>query len=156
MASSLGRANKLSVVLTVLKDNAARLFAVVSAAVMVMGGIANATPARGAETGHSANASAADPPVLYFQHSFYPESGVVGTPVTISGLNLTSTIGVKFNNTPASFTVTPGQPGSPDSSILTTVPAGARSGPITVTTPGGTTTTQNSFTVNPPPPTFTR
>ena len=75
---------------------------------------------------------------------------------TISGLNLTSTIGVKFNNTPASFTVTPGQPGSPDSSILTTVPAGARSGPITVTNPAGATTTQNSFTVNPPPPTFTR
>jgi len=42
------------------------------------------------------------------------------------------------------------------STVLTAVPAGARSGPITVTTPGGTTTTQNSFTVNPPPPTFTR
>jgi Fibronectin type III domain len=123
---------------------------------MVIGGIVNALPAD-AETGHSAiAAAAADLPVLYFQHSFYPESGVVGTPVTISGLNLTSTIGVRFNNTPASFTVTPGQPGSPDSSILTTVPAGARSGPITVTNPAGATTTQNSFTVNPPPPTFTR
>ncbi len=123
---------------------------------MIMGGTVNALPAA-AEIGYPAElAAAADPPVLYFQHSFYPESGVVGTPVTISGLNLTSAIAVTFNNTPAPFTVAPGQPGSFVSTLFTTVPAGARSGPITVRNSAGTATTANSFTVNPAPPTFTR
>ena len=138
-----------------LRYQVAKLFGIFSALVMVMGGIVNAVPAS-AEIAHSANVAAADPPVLYFQHSFYPESGGVGTPVTISGLNLTSAIAVTFNNTPASFTVAPGQPGSAVSSLLTTVPAGARSGPIAVRNSIGVTTTQNSFTVNPAPPTFTR
>ena len=106
-----------------LRYQVAKLFGIFSALVMVMGGIVNAVPAS-AEIAHSANVAAADPPVLYFQHSSYPESGVVGTPVTISGLNLTSAIAVTFNNTPASFTVAAQTPSMTDHRAASTVRGG--------------------------------
>src|SRR6266478_2324582 len=61
--------------------------------------------------------------------SFTPTSGPVGTSVTISGANFTGATAVLFNGTSASFTV-----GSA-TTITATVPAGATSGPISVTTP---------------------
>jgi ELWxxDGT repeat protein len=63
---------------------------------------------------------------------FTPTSGVAGTPVTITGTNFTGVTAVAFAGASAAFT--------PDSAtqISTTVPGGARSGPITVTGPGGT------------------
>ncbi|MGO9518935.1 MAG: choice-of-anchor tandem repeat GloVer-containing protein [Candidatus Korobacteraceae bacterium] len=60
-----------------------------------------------------------------------PTSGNTGTPVTILGTNLTGATGVAFNGTPASFQVV-----SP-TEITTNVPAGATTGPVQVTTPGG-------------------
>ena len=76
--------------------------------------------------------------------SFSPTSGSVGTSVTITGTGFTNASAVKFNGTAATYTVTN------DTHIGTTVPAGATSGTITVTTPGGTATSSTSFTVNPP------
>ena len=70
-------------------------------------------------------------------------SGPVGTSVTISGTNFTGATAVTFNGASASFTVT-----SP-TAIQATVPAGATTGPLSVTTPGGTVTSFNAFTVNP-------
>jgi len=83
--------------------------------------------------------------------SFSPTSGPVGTSVTITGTNFTGATSVKFfDNVSAAFTV--------DSStqITATVPLGATTGPISVTTPGGTATSSTDFTVTiPPPPTIT-
>jgi len=77
--------------------------------------------------------------------SFAPASGPVGTSVTISGTNFTGTTSVTFNSVSASFTLTS------DTAIQATVPAGAATGPLSVTTPAGTATSANSFTVVNPP-----
>ncbi|HEY6576691.1 MAG TPA: IPT/TIG domain-containing protein [Mycobacterium sp.] len=65
---------------------------------------------------------------------FTPASGAAGTAVTITGTNFTGATAVGFNGTSATFTV------ASATQINTTVPAGAGSGPITVTTPDGTAT----------------
>ena len=72
---------------------------------------------------------------------FTPGSGAAGASVGIGGLHLTGATSVKFNGVSATFVV------NSDTSISTTVPAGATSGTITVTTPSGTATSSGSFTV---------
>jgi IPT/TIG domain len=73
--------------------------------------------------------------------SFTPTRGPVGTSVSITGSGFTDATSVNFNGTAASYTVN-----SP-TSITTTVPSGATSGPISVTTPDGTGVSDGSFTV---------
>src|SRR5206468_1872 len=77
--------------------------------------------------------------------SFTPMSGRVGTSVTINGTGFTGATAVTFNGSTASFTL------ASDTTIQATVPVGATTGPISVTTPGGTTTSANNYTVIPPP-----
>ena len=72
---------------------------------------------------------------------FAPASGPVGTPVNIAGQGFTGATGVTFNGVAASFAV-----GS-DTQIIATVPAGAQTGPIAVTAPGGTSRSASSFVV---------
>ena len=74
-----------------------------------------------------------------------PASGTVGTLVVITGTNFTGATAVSFNGTAATFTV------NSSTQITTTVPAGATTGNVTVTTPGGTSNTA-VFTVLPPAP----
>ena len=74
--------------------------------------------------------------------SFSPTSGSVGAAVTITGYNFTGATSVNFNGTAATFTVVS------DTKITTTVPSGATSGPISVTTPSGSGASSTSFTVN--------
>lgn len=74
--------------------------------------------------------------------SFSPPSGSVGTVVTINGTGLTQTKNVQFNGKTASFTVVS------DIEITATVPAGATTGKIKVTTKGGSVISTTSFTVN--------
>jgi len=74
------------------------------------------------------------------QH-FQPKSGAVGTEVRIWGYNLLSA-SVAFNGAAATTVSNSGS-----NYIIATVPAGATSGPITVTTPGGSATPRVSFTV---------
>jgi hypothetical protein len=78
--------------------------------------------------------------------SFTPASGTAGTTVvTITGTNLCSASIVKFNTTNATtFTVN-----SP-TQITATVPTGATTGKISVTTPIATGTSATDFTVGPP------
>jgi uncharacterized repeat protein (TIGR03803 family) len=74
---------------------------------------------------------------------FVPSSGPVGTKVTIGLGPYIGATAVKFNGTSATVKV----PGS--EFITTTVPTGATTGFISVTTPGGTTTSKEKFTVTP-------
>lgn len=74
--------------------------------------------------------------------SFAPASGPVGATVTVTGSNLTGATAVTLNGTTiTNFAVV-------DAATLTfVVPAGAASGVVAVTTPGGTATSTTSFTV---------
>ncbi|MGA2658443.1 MAG: immunoglobulin domain-containing protein [Verrucomicrobiota bacterium] len=77
---------------------------------------------------------------------FTPISGSVGTAVTITGANLTGTTAVSFGAiAAATFTVD-----SP-TQITATVPAGATTGKISVTTPTGTAQSGGPFTVTTAP-----
>lgn len=84
------------------------------------------------------NGLVAPPPAIA---SFSPAQGIVGAKVTISGSSFVGATSVSFNGTHASFTV------KASGFIVTKVPAGASTGPVTVTTPGGTATSKKSFTV---------
>jgi uncharacterized repeat protein (TIGR03803 family) len=72
-----------------------------------------------------------------------PTSAIVGRKVTITGLNLTGATAVSFDGVAAAFTVVSG------TQITTNVPAGALTGPVRVTTPGGTLTSNTNFLVPP-------
>lgn len=74
--------------------------------------------------------------------AFHPSSGAVGTRVRIWGYNLFGA-SIQFNGVAAL-----GAANSGPNYIWVDVPAGATTGPITVTTPGGAATTRDSFTVN--------
>ncbi len=75
---------------------------------------------------------------------FSPSSGPVGTLVKITGNTFTGTTSVTFGGVAAtSFTVVK------DTEVDATVPAGAVTGPIAVTTAGGTATSATNFTVTP-------
>jgi hypothetical protein len=75
--------------------------------------------------------------------SFTPTTGPVGTSVKVSGTNLKGATAVTLNGVAVSgFTVDTG-----GNSFLFNVPAGVTSGPIGVTTPGGSATSSTSFTV---------
>ena len=76
--------------------------------------------------------------------SFTPSSGSVGTVVTINGNHLTGATLVRFGAASASFSVVN------DTRITATVPTGATTGKISVTTPGGTVQSSGTFTVTGP------
>jgi len=76
--------------------------------------------------------------------SFSPTAGSIGTPVVISGTNFTGATSVTFNGTAASYTV------DSDSQITTSVPSGATTGQISITTPSGSGNSASNFTVNAP------
>ena len=74
--------------------------------------------------------------------TFAPPQGPVGTAVVISGSGLTQTTKVTFGGVAATvFTV------NSDAQITATVPTGAKTGKIAVTTKGGSVTTKTKFTV---------
>lgn len=75
--------------------------------------------------------------------SLSPGAGKIGATVTLTGTSFSYARSVTFNGVPASFSVrTP-------SLIVATVPAGARTGPVRVTTPFGGATSTRSFYVVP-------
>jgi len=83
-------------------------------------------------------------------NSFSPSSGPVGTSVMINGTNLTGATWVKFNGVMATITL------NTATQIVTEVPTGASTGPITAKTTSGTATSPTIFTVTPTaaPPTI--
>jgi hypothetical protein len=73
---------------------------------------------------------------------FKPAKGKPGTKVTITGTNLAGATALAFNGTPATITT------DSATKITTTVPAGATTGDVQVTTGGGTVTSTKPFTVS--------
>jgi N,N-dimethylformamidase beta subunit-like protein/IPT/TIG domain-containing protein len=87
------------------------------------------------------NGAVPPPPTSPTITSLTPTSGPAGTSVTIGGTNFTGATAVTFNGTAATFTVTS------DTAIQTSVPSGATTGPVRVTTPAGTATSVANFFV---------
>ena len=71
--------------------------------------------------------------------TFSPSNSAPGTTVMITGVNFSNATAVSFNGAPGSFTVTN------NTIIGAIVPAGVSTGPISVTTPAGTTTSAGLF-----------
>jgi hypothetical protein len=80
--------------------------------------------------------------------SFTPTSGPGGTTVTITGTNLQYASGVSFNGVAVAPGFVVNAAGTQITGVL--VPAQAQTGPLTVTTPGGTVTAPTPFTVTVP------
>ncbi len=76
--------------------------------------------------------------------TFSPASGPVGTPVTITGNSFAGTTEVTFGGMAATSHEV-----ISDTQVDALVPSGAVTGPIAVTTPGGTGTSTTNFTVTP-------
>jgi hypothetical protein len=74
-----------------------------------------------------------------------PQAGPPGTPVTLTGSGLAGTVQVRFSpDLEAAFTVVG------DSTVTTTVPQGARTGPVQVTTAAGVLASPQPFQVDGP------
>ena len=73
--------------------------------------------------------------------SFTPTTGGIGTPVTITGTGFTGVFSVKFNGVSAGFTILT------DTHLTATVPNGATTGLVSVTTASGTATSIAVFLV---------
>jgi len=95
---------------------------------------------------HNTLALAVPPPKI---SSFSPQSGTPGTPVTINGRDFTGATGVEFNGSAATFKVVS------DGRIDTSVPPGASTGRISVTTPSGTGSSGEDFEVTEEGPAIT-
>ena len=131
------RFNGVSAAFTI--DNPHRITATVPAGATT-GPISVTSPDGTATSASNFTVTASQLPTI---NSFNPTSGPVGTSVHINGTNLTGATAVRFDGVAASvFSVN--QPGT---RITATVPAGATTGPISVTTPGGTATSSTNFTV---------
>lgn len=77
--------------------------------------------------------------------AFTPTSGSAGTNVTLTGTGLGTTTGVTIGGVEAPFTVLS------STQVIATIPSGAASGPIHVTTPGGRFSTPGHYVVLPSP-----
>ena len=97
-----------------------------------------ATTANVAVTGTVGSATNPTPTIT----SFAPASGPVGATVTVTGTNFTGATGATLNGVAGTnFMVMSA------TSVMFNVPNGATTGPIVVTTPGGTATSATNFTV---------
>lgn len=102
------------------------------------GTISVATPLGSTSTANSFTVVTESVPQI---SSFTPTSGGVGTAVTLSGSGFSGATSVAFNEISATFTV------SSDTQISTSVPSGATTGPIRVSTPQGSAFSSGAFTV---------
>ena len=75
--------------------------------------------------------------------SVSPASGTIGAEVAITGRGFAGASGVRFGAAASEFSV------KSSSEVTATVPAGASTGPVMVTGPGGTASSPEAFTVTP-------
>ncbi len=128
-------------------DGTAATFTVVSASEITTTVPAAAKTGKLKVTGTSAGALASNVSfhVTPQIKSFTPASGAAGTAVAITGVSLTQTSKVTFGGVAAtSFEK------NSNTKVTATVPTGAKTGKIEVTTSGGTATTAKTFTVTIP------
>ncbi|MFQ5605996.1 MAG: DNRLRE domain-containing protein, partial [bacterium] len=105
------------------------------------GKISVTTPDGTAVSAQDFTVTTAQPPAPIVS-GFAPTSGAVATEVTITGSHFTDATKVKFNTVAATtFSV------ASDTQILATVPDGATTGKISVTTPAGTGVSASDFVV---------
>lgn len=134
---------------------AASSFTIVSDTEIQVEAPAGATSGKITVTNPGGTATSADdfivtPPLPPSISSFNPASGTVGAQVTITGMNFTGVTQVAFNGvTVSSFTVIS------NSSLRADVPAGATTGKISVTAPGGAAVSVEDFIVTQPPQNLT-
>ncbi|NML65656.1 hypothetical protein HHL22_10610 [Hymenobacter sp. RP-2-7] len=83
--------------------------------------------------------------------SFTPSSGQVGTSVVINGTNLSGATIVAFTGTTNNILANNFTINSSGTQLTVAVPPGASTGPLSITTPGGTVTSAANFTVIPAP-----
>src|SRR5262249_21758062 len=108
-------------------------------------GVTNAAGTAMSGSPFTVDTSTPPPPTIT---SFAPTSGQARAVVKIVGANFTGTTAVMFNGSSANYTV------DSATQISATVPAAATTGPIAVTTPGGTATSTSTFTTTAPPDAF--
>jgi uncharacterized repeat protein (TIGR03803 family) len=109
------------------------------------GKLYGATPSSGGSPGNgtvfSLNIGLPKPtPVI---SGLYPASGPIGQKMILWGNYLLGATSVTFNGTPASVVVA-----TSVQSVYTTVPIGATTGPVTITTANGSFTSTENFTVH--------
>jgi RNA polymerase sigma factor (sigma-70 family) len=133
------RFNGTSADFTVVSDS--QITAKVPAAA-TSGPLSVVTPQGTAASSGTFTVTTADPSI----DGFTPRTGPVGSSVVLIGHGFTGTTAVGLNGTAAAFRV------DSDTQLTFDVPAGATSGPVSVTTPNGTVTSSTSFTVGTPAP----
>ena len=108
--------------------------------------VANADGTGTSSTNFTVTTNGAGPVIT----SFSPTSGPVGTKVTVNGSGFTGTTAVAFNGlTSNNWTLVS------DAQLTVYVPAGATTGPISITTGNGSGQSSTNFTVTIPPPRVT-
>ncbi|MBB4601163.1 hypothetical protein HNQ93_001476 [Hymenobacter luteus] len=107
--------------------------------------VTNPSPGGGTSAAVPFSVTVPQPPVLA---GFAPASGAVGATLTLTGTNLSRTSVITFSGSNAT-TVTSGFAVNTAGTQITgvVVPAGAQTGPISVTTPVGSATSPDVFTV---------
>lgn len=88
------------------------------------------------------------PPPSFSNSQFSTQSGPAGAKITLTGTNFTGATAVLFHGASASFAIAPTN--NADLRIAAIVPPDATSGPITIVTPHGTTTSTQTFQLLPP------
>jgi hypothetical protein len=92
------------------------------------------------QTTHNTSVATTSPQAVPVIASFTPTSGAAGSKVTMVGKNFKGATGVKIGGATAKFVVASG------TKIVATVPSGAKSGHLSVTTSAGTGTSKSTFT----------
>jgi hypothetical protein len=129
-----------------VSSNGAQLTGVVVPAGAGTGGVSVTTP-----TGTVTSPTSFTVVPVPILASFTPASGQVGTSILITGTNLSGATVVAFSGTSNNTVMSGFTVNSAGTQLTVAVPTGASTGPLSVTTPGGTATSATNFTVIPAP-----
>lgn len=115
----------------------------------ITGAISVTDPAGTGDSGNDSFTVIQKPTITSFTPGHGPSNTLQGTPVTITGTNLTGVTSVKFGS--KATPISAGAISSDGTTIDVASPAGATTGKIQVTNVAGTATSSQTFTVTPAP-----